>query len=159
MPLPTNQEKIALGGLSMPFERYNIRHPQEKRYLLDGETKPMPDALYDATFDGRPEGVRLTTADGLNDDCKYLWVISDEGLWIALEATPNPQAARKKLCHSNITEGKPAYQAGELWFLEDGRVVINAMSGRYGSREVAHIEHNLAYFRSVGYEKVEWQRF
>lgn len=75
-------------------------------------------------------------------------------MYLILESTPNPYAARLVMCHINITGGKAALQGGELWFGTDGVIYINYKSGRYGAMTDEHRQTVVEYFNYVKYERV-----
>jgi hypothetical protein len=152
MPIPTTQLLDLLGPAVLPFERRGF-----DRDILEGEDVNYAERLYDATDDGLPEQAVCVPPKSILENPKYgryLWVITANGMHIILEATPNPNAARKVVCHSNITGGAPALQGGELWFGTDNKVYINYRSGRYGAINEAQMEAVVAYFGYVGYEEV-----
>ena len=107
---------------------------------------------YDASKDGKPEDVRIALGDVLDDDAKYLWIINDKGLFLLWEPTYANPSTRHMVCHTNLTAGEPAYQGGQLWFLEDGSVIIDFHSGRYGATSNLEEDVVVAYFKLVGYE-------
>jgi RHS repeat-associated protein len=96
---------------------------------------------------GRNEAVPLTEEQGLQISTgerfenvvrgqhgdlatRYLWTIDEQGVKIAWEQTPF-DTDRGKIVPTNLSpEG--AFFAGELWFVSDDELVINAGSGRYG---------------------------
>jgi len=63
---------------------------------------------------------------------KYIWVIDYDGFRMILDKTPNPNARRGNVCHTNLTGGKSALMGGELWVDSNQTVYINFLSGRYG---------------------------
>lgn len=154
MAKPSSLQKQELGPLAGPFERYNRLQPEEKkRFMKPREDEFFSAVVYDATEDGKPDGVLLTSKATRSMENKYIWVITPDGLLMAHETTP-PHSELKRMCHSNLTGGKKAYQGGELWFLEDNSVVINFYSGRYGAENKIQEKAVIDYFHSVGYETV-----
>ena len=155
MAKPTRLQKQHLGPLVSPFERHNRLHPESKRVMNIGETELFTSAIYDATEDGKPDNVLLTSRDNRSRATKYIWVITSKGIFIAHEETQgHPNRFRTGLCHSNLTGGKKAYQGGELWFLNDDSIVINFYSGRYGAETEEQKRAVVNYFYSVGYDRV-----
>lgn len=158
MAIPTRVQRKSLGPLVTPFKRYNASLPHSDRKMGPGEDVFFEEAIYNATDNGYPQDVIRTDINNLLPTSKYIWVISTFGLFIAFEATPNhPNKNRDTLCHSNLTGGKRAYQGGELWFLDDGTVVINYRSGRYGA-DIDNEQQKAAviqYFQSVGYANIQ----
>jgi hypothetical protein len=169
MPKPTNEEIKEMGGLAKPFERLNkIRGS----YLvpLTGEENSFKKDIYDATEDDFPPNVVKTSMQNIKRyqsymsgsdlaikrSHTYLWVIDSEGLFIIIEGTPNSEAERKCVCHTNITVGKPACRGGEMWFVDTGGIAINFNSGRYGFASSEEKQKVLAYLRQkVKYNIVE----
>lgn len=152
MPAPTEQHIELLGPAALPFERQGFQ-----REMLEGEDIHFVDHLYDATDDGKPENVVEVNPETIELDPetgRYLWVITETGMHIILEATPNDASPRKKVCHSNITGGQAALQGGELWFGTDEKVYINYRSGRYGAMTDEHMQTVVDYFIYVGYVQV-----
>ena len=152
MPAPTPELTNIMGPEILPFERRGF-----DRDVLNGEDVLFIDC-YDATDNGKPENVILVNPDQIEITPKigrYLWVIDRSGLKIILEATPNPNAERKIVCHTNITGGLPALQGGELWFGANGIIYINFRSGRYGATKKDQELAVLEYFNLVGYKQVK----
>lgn len=153
MPAPTEYHLTILGPSVLPFERRGF-----DRELQEGEAIPFFEYLYDATEDGKPEDVVEVNPDTIELDPesgRYLWVMRETGLHIILEATPNPEAPRKIVCHTNITGGERALIGGELWFGTDEKVYINFQSGRYSVGATEEQEQvALEYFQFVGYANV-----
>ena len=92
-----------------------------------GEKFDIPDE-YDVDFD---------PADPTNKEIlknnKYLWVIDKDGLKIVRENQEYSAAIeRLQPSHTNLTGGCDAYSAGEVWFLGNGKVRLNAASRAYG---------------------------
>ena len=167
MPLPNEQERELFGPLIPPFGRNT--NPDKKKVLLRGEDLEydLQMGVYDATANGYPKDIRYISAENFNlllKDCpkyreefmekKYLWVISEWGLRIILEATRNIARQKPFVCHTNLTGGGEAYQGGELWFCEDGRAGINFFSDRYGAQTQKQWRAVVGYFKRVGYKNV-----
>ena len=158
MPKPTAEIKELIRELEEPFGRRN-RSAGTKLKPTDGETNDFRYSNFDASADGLPpkvkkiDGLPKTKDQGLR--YKYLWIINNDGLFLQLEATPNPAAARGCICHTNLTAGAKAYQGGELWFHEDGTLYVNYSSGRYGAETKKQRNGVLKYFGEVGYTKVK----
>ena len=169
MPLPTEEEKILLGPLILPFGR-NMRTDKIKELAKgEGILYDIEQGVYDAKNDGNPDNVVYISEVNFNlliDDCsryrddffesKYLWVIGIFGLRLIRENTRNSARVgeKKYVCHTNLTGGNEAYQGGELWFCKDGRIGINYFSDRYGATTVAQWKAVIQHFQNVGYNKV-----
>ena len=151
----TDEWKSRLGPAVLPFER-----TQFTRQVLDGEDIIFIDYIIDAGREGNPASIvrtnpALITNGDIPMDGKYLWIIDESGLKLLAESTRNPFAARKVVCHTNITGGEKAYQGGECWFGTDNNVYINNRSGRYGAQTLAQRNAILDYFRAMGYTPIQ----
>ena len=151
MPRPSAGIKAIIGPLAGPFERTNKRFGEQRQATAE-ECEDFRAMCYDASKDGKPEDVRIALGGVLDDDAKYLWIINDKGLFLLWEPTYANPSTRHMVCHTNLTAGEPAYQGGQLWFLEDGSVIIDFHSGRYGATSNLEEDGVLAYFKLVGYE-------
>lgn len=154
MPIPTLTQIEELGPSVLPFERTNF-----SRTVLKGEQIYFGDKIYNATEDSLPENVikelpEIIRQQPRHSHSKYLWIITENGLYIILENTPNPSASRKIVCHTNISGGLKALQGGELWFGTDDKVYINNRSGRYGATTLLQRNAIIDYFQFVGYKTV-----
>ncbi len=92
---------------------------------------------------------------------KYLWVIDKKGLKIVRELNEFTASERGYVSHTNLTGGGKAYSGGEVWFISENKVRINAGSGAYGkswkNRDKEHLtqyEYNKAieFWKGLGYE-------
>jgi RHS repeat-associated protein len=90
------------------------------------------------------EGLQISTGEkfqgvihGQHGDLatKYLWTIDEQGIKIAPETTPF-DTKRGNIVHTNLSPSG-AFAGGELWFVSDDEIVINAGSGRYGYSKFA----------------------
>jgi hypothetical protein len=54
--------------------------------------------------------------------------------------------------HSNLTGGDPAHSGGEIWFICDDRIAINAASGRYGAKSEIEFRFIVDALRRSGYQ-------
>lgn len=136
---------LYLGPITNPFGRTPV-----VRKLLIGE-----DIVYlsfNASNGGVPSGVVFynNTLNNIKEST-YLWVIDKQGeILILLEQTINEKSPRGHICHTNITGGEPAYQGGEMWFIDNTTIVINQKSGRYGGTE-EQMKYIIKYFELSGY--------
>ena len=85
------------------------------------------------------EGLQMSTGEKFanvmlgqkgDEKTKYLWAIDEQGIKIARELTPF-DTPRGNIVHTNLSPNGALF-AGEMWFVSDNEVVINAGSGRYG---------------------------
>lgn len=151
----SDEWKRRLGPAVSPFERIGFA-----RRVLDGEDIIFIERIIVPGRESNPASIArvnpaLVTSGDPPMDRKYLWIIDELGLKLLAESTPNPFAARKVVCHTNITGGEKAYQGGECWFGTDGNVYINNQSGRYGAQTLAQRNAILDYFLSMGYRPVQ----
>lgn len=169
MPLPNENEIALFGPLIPPFGR-NTRADKVKT-VAKGEDLfyDIGTGTYDATDNHEPDDITKLSSENyelLLKDCpayrneflgdKYLWVIGTFGLRLIKELTRNEARIGKKyVCHTNLTGSKEAYQGGELWFCEDGRIGLNYFSDRYGATTEAQWNAVIAHFKRVGYGNTE----
>ena len=114
-------------GRVMKTGESNQIGPDEGLQTSTGEKFDIPDG-YDVDFDPADP----TNAEILKDN-KYLWVIDKDGLKIVRENQEYLAAIeRKQPSHTNLTGGCDAYSAGEVWFMGNGKVRLNAASRAYG---------------------------
>lgn len=155
MPAPTDEQIKELGPEILPFER----NPEGLRSIVDGEAILFKDNLYDATENRKPDNVILVNPDEIENNPsygRYLWIIDKKGLWLILEATPNPESKiRGCVCHTNIAGGAKALQGGELWFGKDDTIYFNFKSGRYGHPSNNQSIAIFKYIYSVGYKNIK----
>lgn len=83
---------------------------------------------------------------------RHLWVIGESTVPYALESCAwGAKLETGRIKHSNLTGGNPAHSAGEAWFMDSSSIVLNANSGRYGSKSVEEFEHIVYCFLECGY--------
>ena len=91
---------------------------------------------------------------GVHNDLstKYLWTIDERGINIALEKTPMP-TPRGNIVHTNLSS--EAYIGGEVWFIAEDRIIVNAGSGRFGDMaglSLAEYDAAIIFWKNLGYE-------
>src|SRR5260221_1582650 len=85
-------------------------------------------------------------------EARYLWVIRVEDVPVALEECEwSRKLQDTKIKHSNLTSGKPAHSGGEIWFISDDRIAINANSGRYGAESNDELQQIVDALRTCGF--------
>lgn len=142
-----------LGPAVLPFERSGV-----SREVLTGEDVIFLDYIISLESGHIPaDCLRCDSPEprSLPTDCKYLWIIDQQGLRVVRELTPNPLAARGCVCHTNITGQRKAFQGGELWFGTDNIIYLNNQSGRSKAITIAQQQAVLAYFRRPGFSVVQ----
>jgi hypothetical protein len=141
-------------------------------YRSDFAAKPMKLPEYN------PDEIRqMTLADGMNElpppqapistfvrhasipnthsnapEARHLWVIRSGDFPVALEGCAWGKVLQSgKIKHSNLTGGKPAHSGGEIWFVGDDKVALNAASGRYGADSEQEFSQIVDALRLSGY--------
>lgn len=95
-------------------------------------------------------------------DGRHLWVFGDADVRAILETAPRaqPPLASGVAKHTNLTGGRPASCAGELWVdnVSSDRLYVNGKSGRYWRPNHANGRLRLAdavrVFEGLGYQVV-----
>ncbi len=120
-----------------------------------GEDIPFKELIYDASKNGYPSDVVLVNSGELpNETHIYLWLITNDGLFLLKENHTNQYSQRGKMCHTNFFGAVKALQGGELFFYEN-HVEINFKSGRYGASDSIHAQAILEFFNLCGYTNVK----
>lgn len=145
---------------SSKFDEYRAMYPAQKpnlqRKQFDDELRPLAlsEGLEELMFSAvRTYEVGTPPCDekskGIN---KYLWVVSQKSVPIALEdLRPGVVLQRGYLSHTNLTGGDEAHCGGEVWFTDQSTVIVNGGSSRYRPRSSAELEKIAASFKSAGY--------
>jgi hypothetical protein len=85
-------------------------------------------------------------------EARHLWVIRPSDVPVALEFCFWAESLEdKKLKHSNLTGGAMAHSGGEIWFIDEDRIAINANSGRYGAANNSEFTNIVEALRRCGY--------
>jgi hypothetical protein len=115
----------------------------------------------DGLFDMPPapaSGPQITRPASLPDnrekapDARYLWAIRPTDVPVALEQCEwSNRLQDRKIKHSNLTGGKFAHSAGEIWFIADDRIAVNANSGRYGAESNEEFQQIVDALRKCGF--------
>ena len=88
----------------------------------------------------------------VDEDKKYLWVISTDRVQLALEYGESGKlTTRNRLSHTNFTGGGEAHAGGELWFKDNTSVYITGGSSRYQPRSKAELDSIVLAFKKSGY--------
>jgi hypothetical protein len=83
----------------------------------------------------------------------YLWVIGKGNIPAILEASEIGKILESKVVkHTNLTGGKDAHCGGEVWFLEDDKIIISGSSGRYGPDNGEKLVDAARVFKEQGYQ-------
>jgi len=150
MPAPSAEYVERMGPPVAPFERIGF-----SRDILPGEEIIFVEHIIDLSEGLIPNNILRTSSNVISngpEEARYLWIIDPSGLKILLERIENPYSSRRKMVHTNITDGANALQGGELWFSEEGKIYINNRSGRYGANTLKQREAILEYFRAIGFD-------
>jgi hypothetical protein len=112
---------------------------------------PPDDCVVPGPYPGSPQ--EAFNVDSKSSLTKYLWVVAADGVPIALERSEQSKAlTRGSLAHTNLTGGADAHTAGELWFHDEDRVVINGGSSRYTPKDPAELMSVARSFKDAGYD-------
>lgn len=81
-----------------------------------------------------------------------LWVVrADDVVYAEERCDFGAGLASGVIKHTNLTGGAAAFSGGELLFLDDGTIVVNGCSGRYGPRSKAELDQVVRAFVESGY--------
>ena len=119
------------------------------RAILKGEDIPFKNKLIKRYADEKFNNVNLGNYG--EADNKYIWTIDNKGVNIGLEQTKIGE--NNVIKHSNLSP--KAYSGGEVWFIKQDEIHINAWSGRFGAgnnmtKEVW--ESSIEFWKSLGYK-------
>lgn len=90
--------------------------------------------------------------DQRNTKNAHLWVVrTDDVVHVPEQCDFGARLASGVVKHTNLTGGTAAFCGGELLFLEDGTIVVNGCSGRYGPRNRAELDQIVIAFVESGY--------
>ncbi len=125
----------------------------------DDELLPMPDegGVYELTAPPAliahfPRHSSLPATDETAREARHLWVIRPDDVPVALETCAwGKDLESGCIKHSNLTGGAAAHSAGEIWFIGDDRIAINAGSGRYGAQSSTEFKMITDSLRRSGY--------
>jgi len=99
-----------------------------------------------------PRHSSLPTTEQTAPEARHLWVIRPDGVPVALEACQwGKDLESGCIKHSNLTGGGQAHSGGEIWFIGEDRIAINAASGRYGAESAAEFKIITDAVRRSGY--------
>jgi len=111
------------------------------------------------------QGLQISTGERFQDIqlgqhgdsvTKYLWTIDEQGIKLGWERTYMP-TERKMITHTNLSPDG-AFFGGEVWFVSESEIVINAGSGRYGNwredpaESARRYEIAIQMFEALGYK-------
>lgn len=83
----------------------------------------------------------------------HLWVVRADDVVHAEERCDfGSRLTSGVIKHTNLTGGAAAFSGGELLFLDDGTIVVNGCSGRYGPRNKAELDQVVRAFVESGYD-------
>ena len=86
----------------------------------------------------------------------YLWAICDanepEVLFANEKAPCALNTERERVCHTNLTGGRNACGAGELWFEDANTIYLNGRSGRYRLQGKEAMDDVAQVFVRYGYK-------
>jgi hypothetical protein len=126
-------------------------NPDEIRQmtLADG-MNDLPEAQAPASIFVRHASIPNTHSNAA--EARHLWVIGSGDFPVALEGcTWGKTLQTGKIKHSNLTGGNPAHSGGEIWFIGNDRIALNAASGRYGADSEHEFGQIVNALRRSGY--------
>lgn len=83
---------------------------------------------------------------------RHLWTIDIASIPFALEACAWGAKLQSGLIkHSNLSGGRDCHSGGEVWFVDDTTIVVNANSGRYGADTPEEFSEIVSAFVECGY--------
>lgn len=129
-----------------------IRMPEDK-----GVHELLPPPATQVQFPRAPSPPRTENSAR---EARHLWVIRPADIPVALEACGwGKKLLSERITHSNLTGGDRAHSGGEIWFIGDDRIAMNASSGRYGAQsanefgDIVHALRRLGYYvASMGFD-------
>ena len=153
-----------VAGVSDCFDAHRsvhtARNPDLKRQQYEDELHQIGtnEGLFElslppATSVRFGEAPTSRTDEARTNETKYLWVVAIDSVPAALEYPANGTSLKRgKLAHTNLTGGSNSHTAGELWYYDEDKIVINGGSSRYtprSSEELCSVERS---FEAAGYK-------
>ncbi len=126
-------------------------NPDEIRQmtLIEGMNELPPSEAPETTF------IRHSSIPNTSDnapEARHLWVIRPADFPVASENCSWGKSLQSgKIKHSNLTGGNVAHSGGEIWFIGDDQVAVNAASGRYGADNNEEFRQIVDALRNSGY--------
>lgn len=149
----TPSEEVALFRASFPAKamKRGADNPDQLRQMTTGDGMmelPSPIA-------SRTQFIRHSAIPNSKESAKearHLWVIRPDDFPVALEKCEwGSKLLSKEIKHSNLTGGNSAHSGGEIWFIGDNQVAVNASSGRYGADSAYEFNLIVEALRRSGY--------
>lgn len=135
---------------------YPLRAPVQRCIQNKDELIPIPSTEGLALFpDGVRHGVHLSDVPRSVSERgnTYLWVVAANDVPFALESIEfGKKLESGKIKHTNLTGGSNAHCGGELWFIEDKKLLLSASSGRYGPQSEQEMDDVALAFKNEGFE-------
>lgn len=142
-----NKLRSALGEARLPPIELIANEDQTKKMTASDGLIKWSDGNGHAGPSGEPP-----LLDQTNTKAAHLWVVRVDDVVHAKEQCDfGARLASGVVKHTNLTGGAAAFSGGELLFLEDGTVVINGCSGRYGPRSKTELDQVITAFVESGY--------
>lgn len=133
-----------------PMKRPEDNSDEIRQMTLADGMNEFPQAQAPASIFARHMSVPSTHSNA--PEARHLWVIRSQDFPVALEDCPWGKALQSgRIKHSNLTGGDPAHSGGEIWFIDDDKVAINAASGRYGADSEQEFAQIVDALRRSGY--------
>ena len=154
---------MTTASVNQTFDTYRVRFPDREPNLSNVEDRADESDVVPEDerhhFGQKPVLVTMEPPDwnapSLTSRKKYLWVIEKTEVVFAQEHGIFGKTRKRKgglggLAHTNLTASRPAHSAGEAWFADHLRVVINGGSSRYRPRSKQELEAIKVAFREAG---------
>lgn len=131
----SSQESTGLAALAFFRTKYPLRPPRAEAIRHSDELRQIApeEGLeeFNLTLGTRAEKSPLPHSTPRGNT--YLWVIGKNSIPAALETAEIGKSLHTGIIkHTNLTGGAEAHCGGEVWFIEEGVVVLGGSSGRYG---------------------------
>ncbi|MBU2765034.1 hypothetical protein HAP94_02200 [Acidithiobacillus ferrivorans] len=134
---------------------YPAQQPRADRIKNQDEVKQL--TVNDGVFNfdncsGASATKSLVPSAAYERGCVYLWVISPTSVpYIEEDARIGQTLESRCVKHTNLTGGNPAHSGGELWFIDNLKVLIGGASGRYGPDTETQLMDAVLSFKNEGY--------
>lgn len=144
--------------MRMDFAEFRKSYPlRAPRYIRNlDEEKLLPSSEGRMRFPEEVEG-RVHLSDVPRSLSQrgntYLWVVAANEVPFALESVEFGKKLKNgEIKHPNLTGGGHAHCGGELWFIEERKLLLSASSGRYGPQSEQEMDDVALAFKNEGFE-------
>ena len=143
-------------------QKYHARSPNLERLRSESETILLNRQhglllLTEAPMKNILPGKAPFDQSDRNGTNKYLWVIMTDNVPVVMEfGKAVSQLGIERATHTNLTGGKPAHCAGELWFKNETTIWLSGGSSRYRPENPVQLADAVAGFESWGYRVISF---